>query len=177
MANLMDFKIEILKKEIDVLSQKINHFDDLRHQTKQMAITLLVAAVGLGITSKSPLVLILAALIPFPFWFLDSTHHAYQEGFHARLQAIRNFIRDKEYFVQYAQDKVSLADCFASDDFGIFPVPDFYGDYTFLKKDRKQNTNVWNNFKKGKMVLFYLPLSITALLFAIFLFYGVLKIQ
>jgi len=177
MANLFDFKVETLKQEIEILNQRVNHFDHLRYQTKQMAITLMVAALGLGVVAKSPPVLILAALVPFPFWFLESVYHAYQEGFHARLRAVRDFIRDDEYVVQYTNPKttVKIKSCFIAGDFGAFPVPDFYGIKTFDPEERKKNTSVWQNFKKTRMVVFYLPLVATAFILAILVYADVLK--
>jgi hypothetical protein len=51
-STMIDFKIDILKQEIEIISEKVNHFDNLRHQTKQMAITLWLAAVGVGIAEN-----------------------------------------------------------------------------------------------------------------------------
>lgn len=163
MTTIRDLKIEILKQEIELVHQKINHFDDLRHRTKQMAVTLWLAAVGVGITAKLQLVLILAAFVPLPFWVFESFYHAYQEGFSARLGAIRTFIQDGRFTVR-GQVEVSLEECLDSTDFGAFPVPDYYGGRTLPRKTHKERTSVLRNFFKIKMVLFYLPLVVTALL-------------
>ncbi len=166
--SLMDFRLEILKQEIEIINEKVNHFDNLRHQTKQMAITLWLAALGVGITAKVPLVLILAALVPFPFWALESGYHAYQEGWYARLQSIRTFIRDGRFNVQ-GKDDVTLDDFLKGNDSGKFPVPDYYGNRTLPVDIHRQKTSVLRNFIKVKMVLFYLPLSVVSLVFVLFI--------
>ena len=166
-TTLMDFKIEILKQEIEIINEKVNHFDNLRHQTKQMAIALSLAAIGAGITARLPQVLILAALVPLPFWALESVYHVYQEGWYARFQSIRTFIRDGQFDVR-GKGKVLLEDCLIAANFGEFPVPDFYGNRTLSPEVHKQKTSVLRNFIKVKMVLFYLPISVASLLFALF---------
>ncbi len=60
--NQEDFKAEILKQEIDIVQHKINHFDNLRHRTKQMAITLWLAAVGFGISKNAEWIVALGIL-------------------------------------------------------------------------------------------------------------------
>lgn len=158
-----EFKIEIIKQEIDLVNQKINHFDNLRHGTKQMAITLWLAAMGVGLTAKIEAVILLAAFVPLPFWFFEAIYHAYQEGFASRFWAIRNFIRTGQ-FMSPDGIKVDLTENSDSIDFGAFPVPDYYGNLTLAPEAHKKRTNVLRNFLKIKMVLFYLPLCVAALL-------------
>jgi hypothetical protein len=152
-----DLRIDILKQEIELIQEKINHFDDLRHRTKQLAITLWAAAVGVGATTGLDPVLYLAAFIPFPFWFLDSTYHRYEEGYYARLKAIRTFIQSGRFIV-CGQQEVSLAESLESDDFGNFPVPDFYGKLTIEREQHKRITHPLLNFIKVKTLIFYIPL-------------------
>jgi len=163
---IRDLKIEILKQEIELVNQKINHFDDLRHRTKQMAVTLWLAAVGVGLTANLQVVLFLAAFVPFPFWIFESIYHAYQEGWSARWWAIQAFIQTGRYTLRGDKD-VSLEECLNSTDFGPFPVPDYYGGHTLPMKAHRERTSVLHNFFKIKMVLFYLPLMIIALLLAL----------
>ncbi|ODS34974.1 MAG: hypothetical protein A7316_10925 [Candidatus Altiarchaeales archaeon WOR_SM1_86-2] len=164
--DIKELKIDILKQEIEIVQQKINHFDDLRHRTKQMAVTLWLAAVGVGLTINLQLLLIIAAFVPFPFWVFESVYHKYQEGWSARSTAIQSFIRTGKYKVRGVKD-VSLEECLNSPDFGEFPVPDHYAKNTLSKKDHRKRTNVLCNFVKIKKVIFYFPLVIIALLLAL----------
>jgi hypothetical protein len=161
------FKLEILKQEIEIVHEKINHFDNLRHQTRQMAVTLWLAAVGVGLTAKQPLILYLAAFVPLPLWYFESIYHAYQEGYSSRARAVRAFLQTGRYAVQ-GHEEVSLEECFNAPDFGAFPVPDYFGGRTVPKEEHRKGTSVLRNFVKIKMVLFYLPLVLAALLFVLF---------
>lgn len=165
MTRMEEFKIGILKQEIELVNQKINHFDDLRHRTKQMAVTLWLAATGVGISSHSELVLFLAMFVPFPFWILESVYHRYQEGYIARLQAIRNFIRSGIFII--GKEKVTLEECINTGDFGAFPVPDYYARNTISKEEHKKRTSPYRNLIKVKMLIFYVPLIIIALVLAL----------
>ena len=71
-STMKELRLDVLKQEIELVQAKINHFDDLRHRTKQLAVTLWAASIGVGATNID-VVLFLAAFIPLPFWFMDST--------------------------------------------------------------------------------------------------------
>ena len=154
---IRDLKVEILKQEIEILNQKINHFDDLRHRTKQMALTSWLAAVGVGLSARLHAILFLAAFVPLPFWVIESFYHAYQEGWNARFWSIRKFIQTGRYTVQ-DNEQVRLEECLSSEDFGAFPVPDYYARNTLSREAHRRKTSKLRNFAKRKMVLFYLPL-------------------
>lgn len=164
---IRDFKLDILKQELDIVVNVSNHFDDLKHRTKQMAITLWVAAVGFGLSQNPSLILFLAAFIPFPFWILDSFYSAHQIKFLERFWAIDVFIRDGKYNLQN-RSIVSLADCLKDDSFGEFPVPDYYGTKTIEENILEKETSIFRSFIEWKLVLFYLPQVVVALL-AVFL--------
>ena len=61
-----DFRIEILKKEIDLTGTKVNHFDTLRLRTRQTAIALWTAVLGFGLKERIPELFALAILMPLP---------------------------------------------------------------------------------------------------------------
>ncbi|MCK4760610.1 MAG: hypothetical protein KAW12_00325 [Candidatus Aminicenantes bacterium] len=98
---LNEFRIEILKQEIEVINQKINHYDNLRLKTKQMAIFLWVAVIGFGFKNGSPsdnwLLFLLAAIIPLPFWYIEASFRRYYKGWSDRFKAIRLFLVTGEY--------------------------------------------------------------------------------
>jgi hypothetical protein len=176
---IKDLKLDILKQEIDLINTKINHFDDLRHRTKQMAMTLWLAALGVGLTAKLAILLWLAAFVPVLFWYIETVYHAYQEGYILRSSSIRRFIRTGEYEDENGTN-VTLADCMNDDSFGSFPVPDDYGRHTVHKKDQENGrhkkvqehqehrrvTSVSRNLVKRKPMLFYLSLVGAAIILA-----------
>ncbi|MBI3695872.1 MAG: hypothetical protein HY238_13660 [Acidobacteria bacterium] len=164
------FRADILKQEIEYLHHRLDHFDDLRHRTKQMAATLCAAAIGAGltITTARPLLFLLAAAVALPFWYRDAVYHAYQEGFHARLRAVRNFIRDGSYASPNGQ-VATLEGTLGGTEQGIFPLPDYYGTKTLHEQEHKRLTNRWRNATTWNMTLFYAPLCVAPLLLFLFL--------
>ncbi len=165
---ISDFKREILKQEIQIVHEKINHFDSLRHRTKQMAITLWIAAFGFGVSQDTPWVIALSIVIPLPFWYIESIYHANQEGFIGRFWAIRQFIRDGEFEVGGKRPPVTLADCMRDENFGEFPVPDYFPNKTFSEEELRRRISVKNNFLKTKMFIFYAPPILVAIVGWIF---------
>ena len=164
---IKDLKLDILKQEIDLINAKINHFDDLRHRTKQMAMTLWLAAVGVSLSTKLDILLWLAAFVPLPFWYLETVYHAYQEGFVLRWSAIRRFIRDGKH--ECADGTIAqLVDCMNDDHFGSFPVPDDYGRRSVEKTRHDRATSVLRNLVKTRPMLFYLLLVGAAIVLARF---------
>lgn len=164
------FRADILKQEIEYLHHRLDHFDDLRHRTKQMAATLCAAAIGAGltITPSRPLLFLLGAAVPLPFWYRDAAYHAYQEGFHARLRAVRNFIRDGSYKSPHGQ-VATLKGTLDGSEQGIFPLPDYYGNKTLPEDEHNRITSRWRNATTRNMVLFYAPLSLAPLILFVFL--------
>ncbi len=156
MGSLNEYRLELLKQEIDLINQKINHFDILRNRTKQMAITLWIAAVGFSLTKNEHLILNLSIIIPIPFWIQESYYHAYQEGFISRFWAITEFLRDGRYLVK-DNEEAFLSKHFENEE-GSFPIPDYYGNKTIKDEEFKKNDSALQNFKKAKMIIFYLPL-------------------
>jgi hypothetical protein len=160
------FKAELLKQEIDLVMQKINHFDNLRHHTKQMAVTLWAAIIGVGLTGKTPLLLILfAVVVPIPFWYLDARYHAYQEGYSLRRSAIEAFLNDR-----------LLSPGISSDDDTetiSSPIPDYYGNDTpLVKKEHKGRTRVARNAFTKRMLIFYLPICVTPIALTLLRLFG-----
>ena len=94
------FRIEILKKDMDICSTKVNHFDNLRLRTRQTGIALWTAVLGFGLKEDVSGLFALAVMLPISFWILDGRYRRYQRGWSLRLRAIRVFIRDGQYNVR-----------------------------------------------------------------------------
>ena len=168
-----DFKADILKQEIDLLDRRVQHFDDLRHRTKQMAATLWVATVGTALTlAKQPL-LWLALFVPVPFWYFDAQYNAYQEGFWRRWWAIREFIRDGTFGVPAGQAR--LDDLFSNCSRCVFPVPDFYGEKTFEKAAHEKHVSLKRNAFTRKMRFFYGTLLVATVVLIVLFNLGALR--
>ena len=149
---------EILKQEIDLISQKVNHFDDLRHRTKQLAISLWLAAVGAGLTFGAPILVGIAVVVPLPFWWFDATYHGYQEGFATRLRVIADFLRTGKWEPPKCPKKPILR----RNGGPVFPIPDYYGERSVSARDHSRETSVIRNAVKLKALFFYGSLVVLA---------------
>jgi hypothetical protein len=144
-------KSEVLEQEIELVFRKINHFDGLRHRTKQVAVVLTVATVAMCLTMAPGWVVVVAALVPVPFWCLDASYHSNQEGWNKRFWKIQAYLNGR----------------WKGDD-GEFPIPDYCashslsgcGAHDFL-------TSLERNAFTPRMKMFYLPLVIAPLFLAI----------
>jgi len=161
-----NFKADILKQEIDLLAKKVDHFDDLRYRTKQMAATLWLAAVGTALTLPSQPLLWLALFIPVPFWYYDAQYNAYQAGFWKRWWAVRTFIRDGTFRVPAGVAR--LDDLFSNSSECVFPIPDYYGNMTFDEADLKKQTSLIRNAFTKKMLLFYGVFVVASIVLIVF---------
>ena len=62
--DIATFRIQMLDKEIDLIREKINHFDNLRWKRRQMAFVLWTATLGFGIKEETLGYFFLAAFLP-----------------------------------------------------------------------------------------------------------------
>jgi len=135
--------------EIELVQSKINHFDLLRHSTKQMCITLWLTVFSVALTLKFESLAVLSFFLPIPFWIMDSTYHSYQEGFTERVKAVQNYLRTS------GNPSQSL-------DQGEFARPDMYGVHTGQIANHSGVTSFWNNFFKRKAIMFYGALCVAS---------------
>jgi hypothetical protein len=159
---LSDFKIDMLKQEIDLINTKINHFDTIRLRLKQIAIVLWTATVGFALKDKVDLLFFISIFLPFPFWFIDTTYRKYYEGWHHRLLAIKEFLSKGKYLVQ-GEEEVSLEAFINGTEGGSFPLFDYWAQITIPEKEHVRITKFARNFFYRTSTLVYLPLVIISL--------------
>ena len=162
-----EFKIELIKQEMEILDSKINHFDNLRWKSRQIALALWVAAIGFGLKEDKQLLYLIAVFLPFPFWIFDSFYRLYYRGFFLRFKAIRDFLREGKYLVK-GINEAKLEDLLNGKD-SEFPIPDHWPSRTVSKEILRDQTKFINNFLNYKQLIFYLPLILIA--FSIYLFF------
>jgi len=176
-----ELRIGILNKEIDIITQKINHFDDLRLKTRQMAIVLWVAVIGVGLKNVvigsgtenndvqySGLLYCLASFIPFPFWYLESKYRGYYKKWAKRLSAIRKFIRDGKHILpdggiakfQDFIDPLIVDSC--------FPLFDFWAEKTIKKGHLKCISSLRSGLLSRKIFWIYFPMVLIGSVLSVF---------
>lgn len=168
--NLDVFRTDILKQEVDLISQKINHLDNLRLKTRQMAILLWVAVIGLGLKGEAPsdnnLLFVLASFIPFPFWHAEASFRRYYKEWSLRLKAIRKFIRDGEYELADGT-KSTLNDFLDKTKESSFPLFDYWAHKTVEEVKRKKETSFFRSFFNRRILWIYYPMVLISGLLAI----------
>ena len=171
---LKNFRIKMLSQEIDFIGTKINHFDNLRQKTRQMALILWTATIGFGVKDNGEMLFILAALIPLPFWLIETSYRQYHKGWYGRLKAIGEFIRDGEYKLKGQEPPAFFSDFFSDEydkkkfDRPRFPILDYWGTETIAEEQHKQETSFRKNFWARKNMLLYLPMFGIGLFLSIF---------
>ena len=168
----MEFKVEILKKEMDITGTKVNHFDNSRLRTRQIAIAIWTAVIGFGLKEGSPTLFLLAALLPIPFWIIEARYRRYQRGWNLRLRAVRDFIRDGKYTV-LGENEVTLSDFLGNNSVDGFPMIDFWARRTVPEEEHKKETGHARNFFNPTLLMLY-P-SMTSLGILAFLFRSTLE--
>ncbi len=166
-----EFRIGILKQEIELIHQKMNHFDCMRLKTKQMAIFLWVAVVGFGLKTDSPTdngsVFLLAALVPFPFWHLEASFRRYYAGWSLRFKAIMKFLYNEEYPIK--GDTIVTLKGFLNEDEEErnFPVSDFWAKNTVKENVFKDATKLRRSYFDHKIIWVYFPMVLISLSYAL----------
>lgn len=144
-------KTEILKQEVELVFRRVNHFDQLRHGTKQWAVALTLGTVVAGLALASPWMVFLAALVPIPLWYLDATYHAHQEGWNKRFWKIQAYLSGRW-----------------KGEAGDFPIPDYYASHSVTNPGAHDFlTSPGRNAFTPRMKTFYAPLVIVPIVLAI----------
>lgn len=91
---LFSFELELLKKEIDVITSVIGRYDDILFRIKGWTITLWVPVVGWGIHVKSLPIFLLALFIPIIFCFIEIEFKRIQRQYIFRSNNLEKFFRN-----------------------------------------------------------------------------------
>lgn len=104
MTTVLDYKLDLLKIEIDTINKAILDKDETSRQVKGWTITLWVAAVGFAGTKHiqnpsfaSTIWAISTAFIPVSFFILDALNKRIQRKFIWRAKKIHRFVNDIEW--------------------------------------------------------------------------------
>ncbi len=160
-----EFRIDLLKKEIDMINQKVNHFDNLRQKTKQMGILLWTATIGYGLKENIQVLFYISALLPLPFWLMETSFRRYYRGFYARFRAIAEFIRNGNYNLKGTE--VTLAQFLSEDENSDFPIFDYWGIETIPSEKHRKETGFLNSFIDRNLLLVYGPMMLISIVLII----------
>ena len=165
--DISQFRVEILKQEIDTLSQHFMHIATHRWRCRQMAIVLWTAAVGFGLKENMGLLCALGALVPSPFWIIDAWYRQRERALMLRFKAIRDVLRDGRYMVK-GENEATLQQFLDAEETSLFPVPDHWGSKTIPPKTLEVFCGLRHNLWM-KILVVYIPMFFVGVGLAVFL--------
>jgi hypothetical protein len=90
MPNLdMDF----LRQEYFHLQKTVEEFDQRALSIKTWSVTVSMAGIGVAITQKAPIILLLAAISSLLFWVMEVLWKSFQLAYYFRIQQIEGYMR------------------------------------------------------------------------------------
>jgi len=149
----MKEKLEILKLEISILSELINRVSDRLWTIRQIAVTIWLAAIGLGLgiiaKDNQPNLTILAVSILIPIWFaiIDSNYSYWVRIFISRDLQIGRFLSRNKYILPSNNTEISFDECLEKNELP-FPIYDLTGSETYGDK------NKYYKWRKSKLNIF-----------------------
>ena len=156
MKGLFDFRLEILKQEIDNLQSSIRNYNNILYLIKGWSITIFSGLIALAIQQNNEKIILISIPTVLMFWLIETLARIVQRHFIARYHKIEWFLRSKS----------RLEDAWQKEDFHDLNFPDMIARYSV--KDIKVKTSFWYNAKTLQTSALY----ILQMLIAISLFFG-----
>ena len=106
-TSLLQYQLEMLKAEIEVINATIRQMDDISKSLKEWTITVWAASLGGAlITPQLTRYAFATAAIPLLFWLVDSEHHVVQRRFIWRSLRIMDFLNDERLHQSFQQGRL-----------------------------------------------------------------------
>lgn len=173
-SEVLDKKLELLKIEITILNDRINHIVGYLWKVRQISLTLWLASLGVGFGALSNdnkhnlNILILSTLVPLLFSYMDARLTRWYFRFKMRDAQIQSFLSQSEYVLPSTQIKMSFAKSLENQNL-IFPVYDLTGIQTFGDDNYyRWNTKVVRAFIAATPLAFYGLQILVSVLFICF---------
>jgi len=105
--NSFEYKLDILKLEIETVNASIRQMDKMGENIKNWAILIWSAAIGAAIAQEklNPYIA-LTAVIPLVFWLVDTWYRRIQRKFIWRSIAISKFLNDDRLEQSFKEQKL-----------------------------------------------------------------------
>ena len=160
--DLFEFKLDLLKKELDLISSVIGRYDSILFQIKGWAITLWIAVVGFGLQGRLITVFILAFFIPVLFCFIELEFKRIQRQYIFRGNKLEKFLRNDDQLTKAFEERK------IPENPGVWdPNAHDIGKLSETKKEYEKKISRWTILRFPNVYLFYMiiiTLTIVALL-------------
>jgi hypothetical protein len=168
--NALEFKLNLLRDEINTVHIRIAGFDELSFNVKGWAATLWAGLVGYSVSQNNPLGVAVSIPILLLFWILDAFFKSYQHRVRARMTVIEQFLdRTSE------EKGESLAGVFNKQSIEGFIIYDIMCNRTFQHSDAefrnyfKRKTSLFRAFRTGNVFLLYGGLIASSIILILYL--------
>lgn len=159
----IDFRLDWLFKEIEMLEKKIEFFDNLFFKIKGWAVVSWFALISLAITENNWRIALISVFLPVLFVIIEASYKRYQIEFMRRTRNIMKLLNEKEEIEKHINGN--------NLDFPIYDLLNIYGE------QKKQYENPLHNswgfllypLKKTSVCLFYWCLFAGSIIVAIIL--------
>ena len=156
MKDLFDFRLEILKQEIDNLQASIRNYNNILYLVKGWSITIFSSLVALAIQQGNEKIILVSVPTALMFWLIETLARMVQRRFIARYHKIEWFLRSKS----------KLEDAWQKMAFRHLNFPDMIARYSV--KDIGIKASFWYSAKTLQTSALY----ILQIVIAIILFLG-----
>jgi hypothetical protein len=89
-------QFELLKMELELVNSAIRQLDDITKSIKNWSIVTWTASIGLAVSQQQLHAFVwLTAIVPFLFWFADSSFRRIHRSFIVRLRDIAEYVNSE----------------------------------------------------------------------------------
>ena len=107
MKSLFEYKIEILLKEVEILSSNIKHLDNILFRVKNWGVTFFSGFVIFAFSSNVSYLLLFECVVTVLFWSTDAIYKSIQRKMIVRYNKIEHYFRT-QFSKDYDNDLVSI---------------------------------------------------------------------
>lgn len=144
----LPFRLEWIKKEVDILEHKIEFYDDLSVKLKNWTVVSWFALVSYAITHNDWRVAAFSPLLPVLFMVTEASYKRFQMDFILRTRHIMAFLNDPEQSARWLKDDGTTS-------FPIYDILNIYGDKHQHDPLSQKWGSLWVPFKKLSVSLLY----------------------
>ncbi len=132
MSNLFQYKLDLLKQEIDNLQNGIRGYDTVLLTVKGWTITIFSAVIFFAIDKQQAILFPFCAILVILFWLLDAFYRTIQGRLILRYHEIEKFLQSPEFDSAVADQS-----------FGSFHIPNTYERFRTTTQD-KLRAVIWH---------------------------------
>lgn len=158
-AESFKYRLEMLRMEVELIDRIIARFDQYTQTTKNWAIVIWAGSIALSLSSVDlRKYIILTAILPLLFWFIDAWWRRLQKRSILRQSKIEKFLNSERFVDSFRQKKLI-------DDFKVL---DPIGRQYRGTSEYKSSIKFWRIIKYREISIFYGGLMLISIALGLF---------